>query len=135
DVERLLHLGLIGRFGLPKEVQRDRQAAARLEIENIRDLIRKQPIGIQISVLEGQPSAQTFQIYHQRSSAAVTLSPYRFGDQPNISSGIALATSVLEAAKSFEEIFARQWSRAKKGPEGADILKKMLDRATKTEVS
>ena len=63
-----------------------------------------------------------------RSGSAVTLSPYRLGDQPNISSGIAMITSAPEAVRLFRDNIARQWDRAHKGESGARILRQILER-------
>jgi transcriptional regulator with XRE-family HTH domain len=128
DLERILQLGLIGRFDLPQSELRKRRAAARFEVEHIRDVMLNQPIGVQIGVVEGQPPTQTFQIYDQGDKSTVTLSPYRLGDQPNISSGIALVTSAPEAVALFKETFQRDWQRAKKGQDGAAVLQRLLDR-------
>jgi transcriptional regulator with XRE-family HTH domain len=133
DVERFLRLGLIGRFDLPDAVQAERRALARREIEQLRDVMRRQPIGIQVGVAEGQPPTQTFQVYERRVSPAVTLSPYRLGDQPNITSGIAIVTSAPEAVKSFEDTLTRQWDKAFKGSDGADMLQRILDRTVERD--
>lgn len=133
DLERILRLGLIGRFDHSAETLRERRAAARQEVEEIRDAMLDQPIGMQIGVIEGQPPTQTFQIYELGSKSTVTLSPYRLGDQPNISSGIALVTSAPEAIKSFTNTFLGDWQRARKGSEGAAVLQRILDRTSKEE--
>ncbi|MET3927867.1 helix-turn-helix transcriptional regulator [Devosia sp. 2618] len=126
DVERMLHFGLVGKFDLPDKVKKERRAAASREIERLIDLMERQPIGLQIGVVDGMPPAQTFQIFEKPDAPAVTLSPYRLGDQANISSGIALATSAPEAVRSFEEILARQWQIAKKGSAAADRFRTIL---------
>jgi len=102
------------RFGLRETVRRERREAARHEVEHIRDLVRRQPIGIQIGVLEGQPSAQPSRsTKHKDHSASRSALPmgrpaqhlfrHRAGD------------SVPEAGKAFRHTFARQWERARKG--------------------
>ncbi|MBI3436750.1 MAG: transcriptional regulator, partial [Proteobacteria bacterium] len=84
------------------------------------------PIGAQVGVVEDAPPAQTFQVYEKHDSAAVTVSPYRLGDQPNISSGIAMATSAPEAIRLFKDTIASQWQQAHKGESGARILRAIL---------
>jgi len=128
DIDRFLRFGLIGRFDLPAQVRKERRAAARREIERVCDMMERQPIGLQIGVVAGQPPAQTFQVFEKPNESAVTLSPYRLGDQPNISSGIALATSAPEAVRAFEETLARQWEIARKGRDGAEVFRKLLER-------
>ncbi|MBD8066835.1 helix-turn-helix transcriptional regulator [Devosia sp. PTR5] len=128
DIERFLLLGMVGRLDLPPAVQAERRAAARAEIERLCETMQRQPIGTQIGIVDGQPPSQTFQIYERDRESAVTLSPYRLGDQPNISSGIAIVTTAPEAVRHFKETLDSQWSRAKKGAEGADVLRAILQR-------
>ncbi|WP_090589965.1 helix-turn-helix domain-containing protein [Pelagibacterium luteolum] len=128
DIERFLLLGLVGRFDLPAAVVAERRAAARKEIERLCATIEHQPIGTQIGIVEGQPPSQTFQIYEREQDSAVTLSPYRLGDQPNVSSGIAIVTTAPEAVRHFKETLDAQWAGAKKGAEGAAMLRRILDR-------
>jgi len=129
DVERFLHFGLVGRFDLPERVLRERRAAARREVERFVDLLERQPIGVQVGVIEGAAPTQTFQIFDRGEDSAVTLSPYRLGDQPNVSAGIALITSAPEALRLFQDTIARQWAAAHKGSSGAEILRRTLQRS------
>ena len=129
DIERFLLLGLVGRFDLPPTVVAERRAAARYEIERLCETMERQPIGTQVGIVDGQPPSQTFQIYEREQDSAVTLSPYRLGDQPNISSGIAIVTSAPEAVRHFKETLDSQWAIARKGGEGAAMLRRILDRA------
>ncbi|WMT90858.1 helix-turn-helix transcriptional regulator [Pelagibacterium sp. H642] len=128
DIERFLLLGMVGRFDLPPEVVAERRAAARAEIERLCETMERQPIGTQIGIVDGQPPSQTFQIYEREDDSAVTLSPYRLGDQPNISSGIAIVTSAPEAVRHFKETLDAQWALARKGVDGAEMLRRILDR-------
>lgn len=130
DIERFLLLGMVGRLDLPPDVQEERRAAARVEIERLCNTMENQPIGTQIGIVDGQPPSQTFQIYEWGDDSAVTLSPYRLGDQPNISSGIAIVTSAPEAVRHFKETLEAQWAVAKKGREGAEILRRIIARTT-----
>lgn len=130
DVERFLRIGLVGRFGLPRGVQAERRAAARVEVERLLGLFRRPPLGVQLGVVEDMPPTQTFQILETRDGAVVTLSPYRLGDQPNVSSGIAMITSAPEAVRLFQANLAAQWERAHKGESGAAILARVLDRTS-----
>jgi transcriptional regulator with XRE-family HTH domain len=134
DIERFLRFGLIGRFDLPPDVHAERRRAARAEVERLIDVLTRQPLGVQVGVVEDMPPSQTFQVFETRTGSAVTLSPYRLGDQPNISSGIAMITSAPEAVRLFKDKIARQWDRAHKGESGARILRQMLDRNHLDEV-
>ncbi len=128
DVERFLRLGLIGRFDLPPAVAEDRRRAAREEIEGFIRLMQNAPIGVQVGVVVDMPPTQTVQVLEIDEAPAVTLSPYRLGDQPNISSGIAMATSAPEAVRLFKNTITGLWDVAHKGEAGARILQSLLEK-------
>jgi transcriptional regulator with XRE-family HTH domain len=127
-IERFLRSGLIGRYDLNAEVMRERRRLARQEIERLIAIFRKQPIGIQIGVVENFAAEQTFQVFERSDTTFVTMSPYRLGDHPNISAGIAMATSAPEAVRMFKDIIVDQWDRAHKGENGARMLETVLAR-------
>lgn len=133
DIERFLRFGLIGRFDLPPDVQAERRAAARSEIERLAEIVARPPLGVQVGIVEDMPPSQTFQVFEMRCGSAVTLSPYRLGDQPNISSGIALVTSAPDAVRLFKGNITQQWDRAHKGESGARILRRVLDRTRQAD--
>jgi transcriptional regulator with XRE-family HTH domain len=128
DLERFLRFGLIGRFDLPPAVAQARRRAAREEIERFIRLMRNPPAGVQVGVVVDTPPTQTFQVFEIDQAPAVTLSPYRLGDQPNISSGIAMATSAPEAVRLFRNTIAGMWEIAHKGEAGVRILQGLLDK-------
>jgi hypothetical protein len=107
---------------------RERREAARREVERLAELLVHQPIGVQVGVVEDASPAQTFQVFEEKDGAAVTLSPYRLGDHPNISSGIALVTTTPEAVRLFKSTISEQWARAHKSEAGGRILSAVLAR-------
>ena len=127
-IERFLRSGLIGRYDLNAGVMRERRALARREVERLVEIFRKQPIGIQIGVVENFAPEQTFQVFERSDSTFVTMSPYRLGDHPNISAGIAMVTSAPEAVSMFKDIIIDQWDRAHKGESGARLIEAVLER-------
>jgi transcriptional regulator with XRE-family HTH domain len=127
-IERFLRTGLTGRYDLKPQVLRQRRALAREEVERLVEIFRKQPIGTQLGVVENFPAEQTFQVFENSDDTFVTLSPYRLGDHPNISAGIAMATSAPEAVRMFKDILLGQWERAHKGESGARIIEWILAR-------
>lgn len=129
DIERFLHAGLVGRFDLGVDVLRERRQAARREVERLAELLVHQPLGVQVGIVEDTAPSQTFQVFEANDGAAVTLSPYRLGDHPNISAGIALVTSAPEAVRLFKATIADQWAAAHKGEAGARVLAGALARA------
>jgi transcriptional regulator with XRE-family HTH domain len=128
DLERFLRFGLIGRFDLPPAVAQARRRAAREEIERFIRLMQNPPATVQVGVVVDTPPTQTFQVFEIEQAPAVTLSPYRLGDQPNISSGIAMATSAPEAVRLFRNTITGMWDVAHKGAAGVPILQGLLDR-------
>lgn len=127
-IERFLRSGLIGRYDLKASEMRARRAMARREVERLVEIFRKQPIGTQIGIVENFAPEQTFQVFEKHDTTFVTMSPYRLGDHPNISAGIAMVTSAPEAVRMFKEIITNQWDRAKKGESGAKLLESVLSR-------
>ena len=128
SLERFLHSGLIGRYDLKPDVVRTRRLWARREVERLIEVFRKQPIGTQIGIVDNFAPEQTFQVFEKSDTTFVTLSPYRLGDHPNISAGIAMVTAAPEAVRMFKTIITDQWERALKGAEGARFLEKIVSR-------
>jgi len=128
EVERFVRAGLVGRIDLPAEVVRERRLAARSEVERLISILEDPPLGTQVGVVEDVPSSQTFQIFEMPGSTAVTLSPYRLSETPNITSGIAWITEAPEPVRLFKNIIVAQWENAQKGERGARILRALLER-------
>lgn len=127
-IERFLHWGLIGRYDLKADILRKRRSYARREVERLVDLFRRQPIGVQVGIVRNVAPDQTFQLYESSSATTVTLSPYRLGEHPNISTGVAIVTSVPQAVGMFRDIMSDQWDRAYKGEKGAKVLEAILSK-------
>ncbi len=127
-IERFLRSGLIGRYDLQADVMRERRVLARREVERLVDIFRRQPIGTQIGVVDNFAPEQTFQVFEKSNSTFVTMSPYRLGDHPNISAGIAMVTSAPEAVRLFKETIENQWERAQKGESGARMIESLIAR-------
>jgi len=125
DIMHLLHFGLVGRYDLPAAVVAERRLAARREIEHLADIMEREPIGVQIGIVAGLTTAQAFRIFERSAGPSVTISPFRLGAHPNITSGTAMVTSAVEAVKLFKETITSQWERAYRGPAGAAILREM----------
>jgi transcriptional regulator with XRE-family HTH domain len=135
SVERFLHSGLIGRYDLKADVLRTRRLWARREVERLVEVFRKQPIGTHIGVVDDFAPEQTFQVFEKNDRTFVTLSPYRLGDHPNISAGIAMVTAAPEAVSMFKTIITDQWERALKGAEGARFLEKIVSRTNRKSLA
>ncbi|MDR7034596.1 helix-turn-helix transcriptional regulator [Mesorhizobium sp. BE184] len=127
DLERFLLHGLVGRHDLPQRVVDERRRKARRETQHIVELIRDQPIGIQIGIVREPVPATSFQIFRQTNRSVLAISPYRLGEQPNVRLGVALITSAPEAMSLHEEIAARLWGEALKGAEAIEYLEAMIE--------
>jgi transcriptional regulator with XRE-family HTH domain len=125
-VARFLRAGLVGRDDLEDRIKRQRRVLARREIERIVELVRAHPTHVHIGIVDDFPAEQAFQVFDKKDRSFVTLSPYRLGDQPNISAGIALVTAAPEAVAMFKDTFQQQWQRAAKGAAAAKELEDLL---------
>ncbi|EHP37437.1 helix-turn-helix domain-containing protein, partial [Cupriavidus basilensis OR16] len=57
----------------------------------------------------------------------VATSPFRFGEFPNVSTGIATVTAAPEAVRLYTTMVNDLWQRAYKGRDGAALLRRMLN--------
>jgi transcriptional regulator with XRE-family HTH domain len=126
EIERFLRLGLVGRLDLPPAVQKQRRRAAAVEVELIAQAMEQPPIGVQIGLVEGGLPSQTFQIFRRSEGALVSVSPYRLGELPNITTGVATVTTAEEAVALHEAMFHQLWKQATGGSAGAAILRKLI---------
>lgn len=127
-LERFLRSGLVGRYDLDERTRRKRRSLARREIERLVELVRAERTHVRIGIVDDFPAEQTFQVFEKKNNSFVTLSPYRLGDQPNISTGIALVTATPEAVNMFRATILQQWRHASKGAAAAKQLEDLLVR-------
>jgi transcriptional regulator with XRE-family HTH domain len=127
-IERFLRSGLVGRYDLDDRTRRKRRQLARNEIEGLVELTRAERSHVRIGVIDDFPAEQTFQIFERKDKSFVTLSPYRLGDHPNISAGIALVAAAPEAVLMFKDTIVQQWRRSSKGIAAAKQLEDLLVR-------
>jgi transcriptional regulator with XRE-family HTH domain len=128
EIELFVHTGLVGRVDLPEEVRADRVKAARREVVRIAELMESEPFDVQIGLIDDSMPASTFQVFSGAQQTVLAVSPFRFGELPNIRNGIATVTSAPEAVRMYNEMIGRLWKTAYKGKSGAQYLRKMLDR-------
>ena len=128
DIERFLLHGALGRHDLAAEVVARRRRQARREAEHITGLLRRPPPDVQIGIVLQSTPATTFQIFRQPDRSVLAISPFRLGEQPNVSLGVALITSADEPMRLHESIAERLWAGALKGQDGADHLQRLVAR-------
>ena len=127
EIERFLRNGLVGNISLPASLQSERRLVAQAEAMHLADLMESQPIGIQVGIIPGTLPHNSFQIFRQVDRRLLALSPLRLGEQPNISVGIAMITSAEEALTLHLKMAEEMWNNAKKGPEGAQYLRSLVE--------
>lgn len=128
EIDRFLRNGLVGRFGLPDNILRDRRAQARAEAEHLATMMEDEPIGVQIGIVPGTLPHASFQIFRQPDRKMLALSPFRLGEQPNVLGGIAMITSAPEALTLHERTVQDMWKRALKGAAAAQFMRGLIDK-------
>jgi len=126
EIERFLRNGLVGKIDLSPSVQTKRRAAARVEAFHLANLMESEPIGVQIGIIPGTLPHNSFQIFRQANRRLLSLSPFRLGEQPNISAGIAMITSAEEALVLHQRTVENMWKNSKKGCAGASYLRSLI---------
>ena len=130
ELERFLYTGLVGRLDLAEKIRRERVQAARQEVERIAALMAAEPLNVQIGLVDDAMPASTFQILTGPGPSVLAVSPFRFGELPNVRNGIATVTQSPEAVRLYEDMMTRLWQQAYKGKAGAEYLRQLLTRIT-----
>jgi transcriptional regulator with XRE-family HTH domain len=126
QLEQTLRSGLIGTHRLSPAERRKRKELAREQISYMIALMDNEPIGVQIGIVEDTLPDQSFHVLRQRDTTFVAVSPFRFGELPNIRLGVATVTAAADAAALYTRVAEDLWHRAHKGSRGADFLREML---------
>jgi transcriptional regulator with XRE-family HTH domain len=126
EIERFVHFGLVGRIDLPPSVRMERSLAARREVERIIALLQEHPMDRQIGIVDGSMPNATFQVFERPGASFVAVSPFRFGELPNITTGIAQVTAAPQAVELYTKMVEDLWQRSYKGQKAADLLGSML---------
>lgn len=130
QIERWLKLGLVGGFNLPQQEVFERRLAARAEIEHLIQLIEREPMGVQIGLIEEPLPNITFQLFRTSERTLLGLSPFRLGGElPNIRTGVATLTGDEEPVRLYERLVEKLWRRAHKGRDAAAQLRMILERS------
>ncbi|MET0311928.1 MAG: helix-turn-helix transcriptional regulator [Burkholderiaceae bacterium] len=127
ELRRLLTLGLVGRLGLPAATVAKRRQAAQRQVQHLAKLMRLEPVGIQIGVVEHVVPNMAFQLFYKDNEVLLGTSPFRIGELPNLDVGVAMITSSKEAVDLHVQLFDGLWSNCQRGREGARLLEGMLD--------
>lgn len=131
QIRRMLRNGLVGSDRVSTKTRQARRLWAREEVERIAALLENPPISVQIGVVEDIPASQTFQLFRRRDRIIAAASPYRLGDMPNLTLGVAMVTAAPEAVSLYERVAERLWNSALKGKQGAARLHTLIREAEK----
>ena len=128
ELERFLHTGLVGSLDISETVRRQRVDAARQEVLRIAELMEDEPMYVQVGLIDDAMPATSFQLFFAAGSSLLAVSPFRFGELPNVRNGIAMVTASSEPVKMYDEMIDRLWKTAHKGKAGAARLRELLER-------
>lgn len=128
EIGRFVDTGLVGRLDLPGKVRAERIKAARQEVLRIASLMESEPLDVQIGIIDDSMPAATFQVFSGARQTVLAVSPFRFGELPNVRNGIATVTASPEAVRMYQQMIERLWKVAYKGASGAQQLRKLLER-------
>ncbi|WP_153769940.1 helix-turn-helix domain-containing protein [Labrenzia sp. CE80] len=126
ELTQFLKLGFVGGPNLQGVDLKKRQEIARIEIENIVQLLRNQPIGVQLGVVVDSMPGSSLQIFREANRRSVAVSPYRLGAFANIRLGVATISSAPEATSLYQTVTNQLWNRAIKGEQAADYIEKTI---------
>lgn len=126
QIERYLHIGLVGRLDLPPSVRMERALLARREVEHLIDKIGSAGSRFNIFLIDETLPSATFQIFQQAHTSYVAVSPYRLGELPNIHTGIASVTSSPEAVEMYKNMTRGLLERAHSGAAAKRELSRLL---------
>lgn len=122
ELTQFLRLGFVGIHNPNSADAQKRREIARVEIENIVQLLRNQPIGVQLGVVVDSLPGASLQIFKQANKKSVAVSPYRLGAFANIRLGVATISSAPDATELYQSVTNELWSRSLKGAEAADYI-------------
>ncbi|MDF0732738.1 helix-turn-helix transcriptional regulator [Pseudomonas entomophila] len=126
QIERYLHIGLVGRLDLPPSVRMERALLARREIENLIRIIDTDNSRPSIYLIDDVLPSSTFQLFEQPQRSYVAVSPYRLGELPNLHVGIASVTSSSEAVQMYRGMAQGLLKRAFSGEAAKRQLQALL---------
>lgn len=125
QIERFLHIGLIGKLDLPISTRMERALQARREVEYLVDQI-KHNANLTLYLVDELLPSMTFQLFYQPEASYVAVSPYRLGELPNVHCGIASVTSSAEAIAMHQHLAEEIISRSVSGHEACAQLEELL---------
>ncbi len=128
-IEKFIHLGLVGSLNISPSTRMERVLAARQEVKYLLHLLEEKKDIVQVAITKQTIPSSTFQIFYNDSEAlSVASSPFRLGELPNISAGVAWVSSSKEAIHHHQSLFDALWENAAKGDDALRLLRETLER-------
>ncbi|PCJ90152.1 MAG: transcriptional regulator [Hyphomicrobiales bacterium] len=124
ELNQFLRVGFVGAHNPPDVNVQQRRDVARTEIENIVQILRSQPIGVQLGVVVDSMPGASLQIFKQANRTSVGVSPFRLGAFANIRLGVATISSSPEAIELYKSMTNQLWMRSLKGEAAADFIER-----------
>ena len=91
NVERFLHIGLVGNLTISPGKKSERMLLARKEVYHLIELIEQQSYAPTIAITQEAIPSIAFQIFYQNGEPiSLAMSPFRLGELPNVTTGIAI---------------------------------------------
>jgi transcriptional regulator with XRE-family HTH domain len=129
NIERFLHLGLVGDLTISPGKKSERMLLARKEIYHLIELLEQQSYVPTIAITQQAIPSIAFQIFYQSETPiSLAISPFRLGELPNVTTGIASITSSPDAIKRYRSLFDKLWQNSAKEQQAIDLLKATLDK-------
>lgn len=129
NVERFLHIGLVGNLNLSPGRKSERMLLAREEVYHLIALLEQQSYAPTIAITQHAIPSITFQIFYQNDNPiSLAISPFRLGELPNVTTGIASITSSYDAIKRYRLLFDKLWQDSAKDQQAIDLLKATLEK-------
>ncbi|WP_085246696.1 helix-turn-helix domain-containing protein [Gilliamella mensalis] len=129
NVERFLHIGLVGNLTISPGKKSERMLLARKEVYHLIELIEQQSFAPTIAITQEAIPSIAFQIFYQdENPISLAMSPFRLGELPNVTTGIASITSSYHAIKRYRHLFDKLWQNSAKDNEAINLLKKTLEK-------
>lgn len=129
NVERFLHIGLVGNLTISPGKKSERMLLARKEVYHLIELIEQNSYAPTIAITQEAIPSIAFQIFYQNDEPiSLAMSPFRLGELPNVTTGIASITSSHDAIKHHRFLFDKLWQNSAKDEHAIDLLKTTLDK-------
>ncbi|MFQ0999234.1 helix-turn-helix domain-containing protein [Gilliamella sp. BG6] len=129
NVERFLHIGLVGNLTISPGKKSERMLLARKEVYHLIQLIEQQSLAPTIAITQEAIPSIAFQIFYQDGNPiSLAMSPFRLGELPNVTTGIASITSSYDAIKRYRHLFDKLWENSAKDKQAIDLLKATLEK-------